>query len=382
MALTGCAAPLAEGDARPRLNGVVDAMPAARTLGGWVRRTDQLAISGATVSIHDCQSGACLGTAPVNSYRADCGEDCGFVVTLTRPVSLEELRSGQVVVRARLPGAENCDLGIWEGLRALASEMQAVDRRFLRYCRQGGIAFRPGSNRSYDDLALEAPCAFAAASIGRKVGIGAHSVVSGLLDGFIAGTSIGRYCTIAGSFTIAPDEHPTSFLSSSMMQYVPNLHGWDDFLAASGAPRQAPLVPFAQRGGTVIGNDVWVGAKVFIRQGVTIGDGAILAAGAVVVADVAPYSVVGGVPARVIRQRFSDGLVARLLALRWWDYDVLAVAGLRFDVPTDAVSLLEDRLAAGALAALPPHPVTLAALHKTWLASTSSVNSSMSRRGI
>jgi virginiamycin A acetyltransferase len=74
------------------------------------------------------------------------------------------------------------------------------------------------------------------------------------------------------------------------------------------------------RGDTVVGNDVWTGYGVTVMPGVTIGHGAVVAAGSVVVDDVPDYGIVGGNPARVIRRRFSDEEVERLLAIAWWDW--------------------------------------------------------------
>lgn len=71
----------------------------------------------------------------------------------------------------------------------------------------------------------------------------------------------------------------------------------------------------------VIGNDVWIGADVKILGGVTIGDGAMIAAGAVVVKDVPPYAIIGGVPAKVIRYRFDSNQISFLLNMKWWDQD-------------------------------------------------------------
>lgn len=70
-----------------------------------------------------------------------------------------------------------------------------------------------------------------------------------------------------------------------------------------------------------IGNDVWVGSHVLVKGGVHIGNGACVAAGAVVVKDVPPYAIVGGVPAKVIRYRFSPEIIQRLLELKWWNWD-------------------------------------------------------------
>lgn len=69
-----------------------------------------------------------------------------------------------------------------------------------------------------------------------------------------------------------------------------------------------------------IGHDVWIGHGVTVLAGVTVGDGAVLAAGAVVARDVAPYTIMGGVPARMIKERFPREIAARLQAIAWWDW--------------------------------------------------------------
>lgn len=74
------------------------------------------------------------------------------------------------------------------------------------------------------------------------------------------------------------------------------------------------------KGPVCIGNDVWIGARAIILSGVTIGDGAIVAAGAVVARDVPPYGIVAGNPARLIKHRFDPEVVAALLEIRWWDW--------------------------------------------------------------
>ena len=73
-------------------------------------------------------------------------------------------------------------------------------------------------------------------------------------------------------------------------------------------------------GGIIVGNDVWIGYETVLLSGVMIGDGAVIGTRAEVTRDVPPYSIVGGVPARVIRQRFDDGTVSALFSLRWWDW--------------------------------------------------------------
>jgi len=75
------------------------------------------------------------------------------------------------------------------------------------------------------------------------------------------------------------------------------------------------------RGDISIGSDVWIGSNVIILSGVTIGDGAVIGAGAVVTKDIPPYAVAAGVPAKVIKSRFSDEDITLLLSARWWDWD-------------------------------------------------------------
>lgn len=82
-------------------------------------------------------------------------------------------------------------------------------------------------------------------------------------------------------------------------------------------------------GDIIIENDVWIGYNATIMDGVTIGNGAVIAANAVVTKDVEPYSIVGGVPAKLIKKRFSDKIIKKLLKLKWWDmdYDILKTLG-------------------------------------------------------
>lgn len=88
----------------------------------------------------------------------------------------------------------------------------------------------------------------------------------------------------------------------------------------SGEDVKAVLATLSDKGDTVIGNDVWLGMEAMVMPGVTIGDGAIVAARAVVTKDVPPYGVVGGNPARVVKQRFAQPVVDALLDIRWWDW--------------------------------------------------------------
>lgn len=79
---------------------------------------------------------------------------------------------------------------------------------------------------------------------------------------------------------------------------------------------------YPNKGNTIVGNDVWIGYNVTILPGITIGDGAIIAANTTVTKDVPPYSIVGGNPSKVIKKRFSNEQIETLLELKWWDWDI------------------------------------------------------------
>lgn len=130
----------------------------------------------------------------------------------------------------------------------------------------------------------------------------------------IANSSIGRFANIAAMCRIGPTDHPMQTASLHHFLYRSSYY-WDDaaddaaFFAARAARR------------TVIGPDTWLGHGVIVKPEVTIGAGAIVASGAVVTKDVAPYMIVTGVPAVPLRARFAPDIAERLMALAWWDWD-------------------------------------------------------------
>lgn len=125
---------------------------------------------------------------------------------------------------------------------------------------------------------------------------------------------IGKFCALARGvrFIMNGANHQMDGISTYPFFIFGN--GWE---AATPADGELP-----RKGDTVIGNDVWIGYDVLIMPGVAIGDGAIVAARSVVTVDVAPYTIVGGNPARPIRARFDADTVARLTAIAWWDRPV------------------------------------------------------------
>jgi virginiamycin A acetyltransferase len=126
---------------------------------------------------------------------------------------------------------------------------------------------------------------------------------------------IGRYCAIASGVRFVMPGANHADLGPSTFPFGIFGEPW--------AERTMDLVMGApSRGDTVVGNDVWLGYRALVLPGVTIGHGAIVAAASVVASDVPPYAIVGGNPARVIRRRYEDEDVARLLRAAWWDWPV------------------------------------------------------------
>lgn len=168
---------------------------------------------------------------------------------------------------------------------------------------------------------------------------------------------IGRYCSIASRIVIAPSEHPLDWLSTHPFQY----DGAESFRKAPEYRRIAGAGSFAgNQQDTVIGNDVWIGEGAFIRKGVTIGDGAVIAAHACVTRSVEPYAVVAGTPARPVRYRHPAPLIERLLRLQWWNYDLSAITrDLAYDDCAATVSRLEQLVEAGELPPFRPRTVVL-----------------------
>jgi phosphonate metabolism protein (transferase hexapeptide repeat family) len=129
----------------------------------------------------------------------------------------------------------------------------------------------------------------------------------------VGDAQIGRFCAIAAQVRIGAPNHPIDRPSLHRFTYCPEYY-------CETADRDRAF--FAERRGdrVVIGNDVWIGHAAIVLPGVTVGDGAVLAAGAVVTRDVAPYTIVGGVPARQIRERFSRDIATQLARIAWWDW--------------------------------------------------------------
>ncbi len=151
--------------------------------------------------------------------------------------------------------------------------------------------------------------------------IGRYSYIT--RNTLVQNTEIGAFCSISEGCNIGMPSHPTDFASTSpVFLDKPNYlkKNFSAFKYEDG-PR------------TIIGNDVWIGANALIKAGVTVGDGAVIAAGAVVVRDVPAYAIVGGVPAKLIRYRFSEDVIRKMLESKWWELsdEKLSEIAVNFD---------------------------------------------------
>ncbi len=125
---------------------------------------------------------------------------------------------------------------------------------------------------------------------------------------------IGKFCALAKGvkFIMNGANHKLDGFSTYPFQIFGN--GWEKVMPQMGE------LPY--KGDTVIGNDVWMGYEAVMMPGVQVGDGAIIAAKSVVVSDILPYTIVGGNPAKRIRQRFEDDVIQALLEVTWWNWDI------------------------------------------------------------
>lgn len=147
--------------------------------------------------------------------------------------------------------------------------------------------------------------------------IGRHTYV---VNARIVRAQIGAFCSIGPDVNVGGlGNHPIKWISTHPAFYSILKQSGKTFVTSDLFDELKP---------NKIGNDVWIGASALILDGISIGDGAIVAAGAVVTKDVPPYAIVGGVPAKVIRYRFSEEVIASLLEWQWWELPDVVLAKL------------------------------------------------------
>ncbi|MCH5245824.1 MAG: antibiotic acetyltransferase [Muribaculaceae bacterium] len=153
-----------------------------------------------------------------------------------------------------------------------------------------------------DYVDINRNCIVANSKIGRCSYIGRNST--------IMRTNLGQFCSISWNASV--------YYGGTHNLYAPTtfpIDFWDKIFREWGGVKPVVNVKV-----TTIGNDVWIGNGAIILNGVTIGDGAVIGAGAVVTKDVEPYTVVAGIPAKVIKKRFDDNTIERLLKIKWWNW--------------------------------------------------------------
>jgi chloramphenicol O-acetyltransferase type B len=148
-----------------------------------------------------------------------------------------------------------------------------------------------------------------------RIGRGSYGDLKVLDFGEGSTLSIGSYCSFAvGAQVFLGGEHRVDWVSTYPFSAIRR-----EFSDIKGHPRT--------RGNVVIGNDVWFGREAMVMSGVTIGDGAVIGARALVTKDVPAYAIVAGSPATLVRFRFPPEIVERLLAIAWWNWDAKRVDG-------------------------------------------------------
>lgn len=145
---------------------------------------------------------------------------------------------------------------------------------------------------------------------------------------------IGSFCSISWNVSMGGGNHDYRKVTTHAFLYIPSM----------GLCDEAGYDRFSEP--CIIGNDVWIGCHAVVCRGVTIGDGAVIGAGAVVTHDVPPYTIAAGCPARVLKPRFDGNLAERLLRLRWWEFsdDVIKdnIALFNHNADEKTISRLEE----------------------------------------
>jgi virginiamycin A acetyltransferase len=207
-------------------------------------------------------------------------------------------------------------------LQLLISALKALPMEFA--LAHKAAAYRLYLAKQFPDAQLDAGCIVAddcrldqgvhvgeqanlvSCQVGRYTSIGAQSSYSLC--------TIGSFCSLGPEVRAGLGIHPTHFVSTSPAFYSPNNQGCRIAFVKESLFREYRPV--------VIGSDVWIGIRAIIVDGVSIGHGAVVAAGAVVTRDVEPYTIVGGMPAKPIRKRFDEQTITRLLVSKWWEHPI------------------------------------------------------------
>ncbi len=156
---------------------------------------------------------------------------------------------------------------------------------------------------------------------------------------------MGRYCSVAHDVFAVEGNHPFHELTTHPFTYTNQLFGFDkdyrDIPFKEKRSAEIAAQPAESFFAADIGNDVWIGAKAVIIGPITIGNGAVIGAGAIVNKDVPPYAIVAGMPAKVLRYRFVPETITQLEALKWWEFSLPEIRHLEFDNIQTCISQLK-----------------------------------------
>lgn len=185
---------------------------------------------------------------------------------------------------------------------------------------------------SFDQCEIDQTCKVNYDSTLAKVKMGRYTYVGARTS--ITDAQIGQFCSIGGKVNIGGGMHPMNMVSTSPVFLKGRNFLRKHYAAFEYEPSKT----------VVIGNDVWIGENAYIKAGITIGDGAVIGAHAVITHDVEPYAVMAGVPAKVLYKRFDDEIMDQLLAIKWWDWpdEKLEKYGKYFDNPEQLISKIEE----------------------------------------
>ena len=164
-------------------------------------------------------------------------------------------------------------------------------------------------------------------------------------------TVVGRYCSIASGVSVMGEKHPIERFSSSAITYNPT------FILSTASAEDAGLEsPHQDQDLSItIGHDVWIGHNVTLATGITIGNGAVIATRSVVTKDVPPYAVVAGVPARIIKYRFSEIEIENLTEIQWWNYAYTDFKEIKADAePEELCDKLREKIESGSIESYKP----------------------------
>jgi phosphonate metabolism protein (transferase hexapeptide repeat family) len=164
--------------------------------------------------------------------------------------------------------------------------------------------------------------------------LGDYSYLGELCD--VADASIGKFTAIANMVRIGAPNHPMERPSQHRFTYCAEYY-------EASATRDHGFFADRRDAKVTVGNDCWIGHGAIILPGVNVGDGAVIAAGAVVSRSVAPYTIVGGVPARAIRERFPAAIAARLARIAWWNWPDETLFARLSDFQSESIEAFCDR---------------------------------------